>query len=83
MSDRPGREFRLERTITIGLIITLALETAGAMVWVGAAEARLSELERATESRWEVSERLARLEGETAMMREQLGRIEEAIAREN
>lgn len=74
---------KLERTITLGLIMTLVLQTAAGMIWVGAADARLSELEREVESRWGISERLARLEGETAMMRGSLQRIELSLINEN
>lgn len=74
---------KLERTVTLGLILTLVIQTAAGMIWVGAAGARLSELEREVESRWGISERLARLEGETAMMRGSLQRIELSLINEN
>lgn len=73
---------RLDKTLTIGLVVTLALETAAALVWFGAAEARLTKLERVQNDRGEVAQRLARLEGETALMRVQLARIEQALVRE-
>ncbi|MEM7728938.1 MAG: hypothetical protein AAF311_06640 [Pseudomonadota bacterium] len=73
---------KLERTVTLGLLATLFLQTAGALVWVGAADARINELEREMESRWGISERLARLEGETAIVREQLARIEHSLSAE-
>lgn len=69
-------QLKLENTVTLGLIATLLMQTAGALVWVGAADSRISDLEREMESRWGISERLARLEGETAIVREQLQRIE-------
>jgi hypothetical protein len=74
---------KLERTVTLGLIMTLVMQTAAGMIWVGAADARLNELERDVESRWGISERLARLEGETAMMRGSLQRIELSLINEN
>ncbi|MEL6688395.1 MAG: hypothetical protein AAFP97_12345 [Pseudomonadota bacterium] len=67
---------KLERTVTLGLIATVLLQTAGALVWVGAAESRIAGLEHEMNVRWGVSQRLARLEGETAIVREQLQRIE-------
>ncbi|GLQ19667.1 hypothetical protein ACFFUB_14655 [Algimonas porphyrae] len=72
---------RLERTITFGLIMTLILQTAGGLIWVGAAEARLTELEHEFESQLAISERLARLEGETAIMRSSVLRIEQTLVR--
>ncbi|MGJ8561085.1 MAG: hypothetical protein ACSHX3_12685 [Litorimonas sp.] len=74
---------KLERTVTLGLIMTLVIQTAAGLIWVGAADARLTELEREVESRWGISERLARLEGETAMMRGSLQRIELSLINEN
>lgn len=74
---------KVERTVTLGLIVTLVIQSAAGMIWVGAADARLSELEREVESRWGISERLARLEGETAMMRGSLQRIELSLINEN
>lgn len=70
---------RLERTITFGLVMTLVLQTAGGLIWVGAAEARLSELEHRFDSQLAISERLARLEGETTIMRSSLLRIEQSL----
>ena len=70
---------KLERTVTLGLVATVLLQTAGALVWVGAAESRIVGLEHEMNVRWDVSQRLARLEGETAIVREQLQRIEEHL----
>ena len=74
---------RLERTITFGLVMTLVFQPAGGLIWVGAAEARLAELEREFESQLAISERLARLEGETAIMRSSLLRIEQSLTRDD
>lgn len=74
---------RVERSVTLGLILTLIMQSAVGMIWVGGTEARLGELEREVESRWGISERLARLEGETAFMRQSLLRIEESLTHEN
>ncbi|MGB3455811.1 MAG: hypothetical protein WBG08_06200 [Litorimonas sp.] len=71
---------RLERTVTMGLVATIFLQTAGALIWVGAAESRIAELERAMDRGWGISERLARLEGETAIVRDQLIRIERSLS---
>ena len=72
---------RLDRTVSFGLVLALTLQSAGALMWVGRTEARLAELGRVQVSRAEVSQRLARLEGETAMMRGQLTRIEQVLSR--
>ena len=71
---------RLERTVTLGLIVTVIVQTAGALIWAGAAESRISGLEHEMNVRWGISQRLARLEGETAIVREQLQRIEDRLS---
>lgn len=71
---------KIERTVTLGLIATVFLQTAGAMIWVGAAESRIAALEHEMKVRWGISQRLARLEGETAIVREQLQRIEDRLS---
>lgn len=73
---------RIDRTIGMGLAMTILLQTGGAMMWAGAANARLAELEVEIQIAFDVNQRLARLEGETSMMREQLGRIESHLVRE-
>lgn len=70
---------KMERTITFGLVATLLIQTAGGLIWVGAAEARLAELEAEMDTRWVIGDRLARLEGQTTVMRQSLRRIEEAL----
>jgi len=85
MSDRQrdtGR-FQFNQTITLGLLITLLIETTGALLWVGGASARLGLLELQMNSHIEVSERLARLEGETSQMATSLSRIERELLRDH
>jgi hypothetical protein len=74
---------KIERSVTLGLIMTLVIQIAVGMMWVGGTEARLAELERELESSWRISERLARLEGETAFMRQSLLRIEQSLINDN
>ena len=74
---------KIDRSITLGLIMTLVMQTAVGMMWVGATETRLAQLEHEVDSSLGISERLARLEGETAMMRSSLQRIERSLIREN
>ena len=37
--------WRLDRSITLGVILALTLQTAGALMWTGAANERLDQLE--------------------------------------
>jgi hypothetical protein len=52
-------------------------------MWAGGANARIGELETEVQVAFDVNKRLARLEGETAVMRDQLSRIEGAVLNEN
>ena len=71
-----GMNWRLERSVTLGVIIALALQTAGALMWAGATNERLNQLEVRAEQTAPVTERLARLEEHVAYSRAALERIE-------
>lgn len=77
------KAFRIDRTITVGLILTVLVQTAGALLWAGAAEARLSTLEEKAQVNLPVSERLARLEEQMLMVRQSLTRIERRLDDKN
>ena len=79
--DRVAQNQRFDRTITMGLLVTIILQTAGAFMWAGAAEARLSFVESQIALHPGVSERLARLEGQTTQMAQSLARIERNLAK--
>ena len=74
---------QFDRTVGMGLVVTLLVQTGGALVWAGTTSARLAELETEVEVAFDVNERLARLEGQSAIMRESLKRIEQAVHDEN
>jgi len=80
MSDKP---LQLDRTITFGLVLAVGVQTAGALLWAGAAEARLSGLEAQAATAPPVAERLARLEEQMTGARQSLGRIERRLDEEN
>jgi len=73
------KTFRLDRTLTMSVVATIVLQTAGALLWVGAAEARLNALEIEAKSQPPISERLARLEEQMGMARMSLTRIEHRL----
>lgn len=66
----------IERKITAGFILTLALQTGGALVWAGAAAERISMLEQRADIARPVAERLARVEAHLEAIENQLDRIE-------
>lgn len=70
---------RVDRTVTFGLIVTVLLQTASGLIWAGAASARLSALETQIALTPGISERLARLEGQTSQIEHSLMRIERRL----
>ena len=70
---------RLERTVGFGIILTLAIQSAGALMWGGAAEVRLQNLEKSETARLLISERMARIEEQMTMARQSLSRIEHRL----
>jgi len=77
---RDTGQIRVDRTITFGLVATVLIQTAGGLVWAGAAGARLSALEAQTALTPGISERLARLEGQTVHIEQSLMRIERRLS---
>ena len=69
----------LDRRIALGVIFALFVQTAGALLWTGAAAQRLEIVEQEVAAQKGVSERLARVETELAAMRKQLDRIERKV----
>lgn len=68
--------WRLDRKITLGVVVALALQTSGALIWAGAASERLDQLEARAEAGAAANERLARLEEHAVHTRAALDRIE-------
>jgi len=68
-----------DRRISLALVLTILAQTAGALVWAGAAGERLSMVEKEVEIRRGFAERLARVEAEIEAVRLQLDRIERKI----
>ena len=66
----------IERKITAGFVLALALQTGGALVWAGAAAERISMLEQRADIARPVAERLARVEAHLEAIETQLDRIE-------
>ena len=75
--------WRFERTLTFGVVIALALQSAGALIWAGATGERLDQIERRLDDQAALSvpmaERLARLEEHALHTRESLARIEDRL----
>jgi len=68
-----------DRRLTIGVVLTVAVQTAGVLLWAGAAAERVSTLEERVREAQPVAERLARVEAELGAVRVQLDRIERKL----
>lgn len=77
------KALHVDRTITFGLVLAVLVQTAGALLWAGAAEARLSTLESQAIADMPVAERLARLEEQMIGARQSLTRIERRLDAED
>ena len=78
MSQR-AEPWRLDRNLSLGVLLALALQTSGALIWAGAASERLAQLEDQVEAQAGTNERLARLEEHAAYTRVTLDRIERGL----
>jgi hypothetical protein len=76
--------WKLDRTLTFGVVIALAVQSAGALIWAGGAGERLDQMERRLDDQGALStpvaERLARLEEHALHTRASLDRIEQRLA---
>lgn len=70
----------LRAKIPAAVIVALAIQTAGALVWAGGAAARIAALEARVQQQSAVTERLARLEEQATATRAAIERIEARLA---
>lgn len=68
--------------MTLAVLVTLGVQGAAVLLWVGAAAQRIDALERAMQAQAPVAERLARLESELGGARAALERIESRLDRQ-
>jgi len=65
--------------VPLAVVVTVVIQTAFVLLWVGRAGARLDMLEQRIEQQAGVSERLARLEEQAFAQRATLDRIENKL----
>lgn len=70
----------IERKLTLAVVVAVVLESAGVLIWAGAASERLKEVEVRVAAQAEMAERLARVEVHLELAAAQLDRIEEKVA---
>lgn len=80
MPTTPNR-WRLDRQISVALIVAVALQAAAALMWAGRASARIDEMQSRLDTQAPVAERLARLEEQASASRAALDRIEAKLER--
>ncbi|MBU4435388.1 MAG: hypothetical protein KKC14_13345 [Alphaproteobacteria bacterium] len=76
----PNR-WRLDRQVSVALIVAVALQAAAALMWAGRASARIDDMQRRLDLQAPVAERLARLEEQAIASRAALQRIEAKLER--
>ena len=74
--------WKLDRQISLGLLLALIVQTAGALLWAGRTAERIDQLELRLEAQAGVVERLARLEEQASASRTVLARIEAKLDRD-
>ncbi len=77
----PNR-WRLDRQVSVALIVAVALQAAAALMWAGRASARIDEMQSRLNAQAPVAERLARLEEQASASRAALDRIEAKLERD-
>ena len=71
--------FRIDRQVTLAVIVTVAIQAGGGLIWAGRASARIDDLQRRVDAQGETAERLARLEEQVAATRITLERLERRL----
>ena len=69
------------KRVPVAVIVALAVQTAGALVWAGGAAARIAVLEDRVGDHRQVAERLARLEEQSKATRAAVERMELRLER--
>jgi type VI protein secretion system component VasK len=70
---------KFDGRVTIAMIVALALQAGGGLVWAGRAAARMDDMEARLEAQRPVAERLASLEAQMRLAQKSLDRIERRL----
>jgi hypothetical protein len=77
----PANRWRLDRQVSVAVLVAVALQAAVALMWAGRASARIDDMQRRLDTQAPVAERLARLEEQAGAARAALDRIEAKLER--
>jgi outer membrane murein-binding lipoprotein Lpp len=72
-------DWKLDRQVSLAVIVAVVLQAGGALLWAGQAAARIDELESRVEAQGPLAERMARLEEQASAARAALDRIERKL----
>jgi hypothetical protein len=81
MSVGDSNGWHLDKRVPIALIAAMSLQTAGALLWAGAAMQRIDYLEREVSASSMIGERTARVEEQMRYLRQSMDRIETKLDR--
>ncbi|MEM6852267.1 MAG: hypothetical protein AAF527_11085 [Pseudomonadota bacterium] len=70
---------RDDRRTFVAVIMTLAVQTAAALVWAGSANERITQIERRASDQADLGERVAGIESDARHIRRSLDRIERKL----
>jgi len=76
-----NKNFAFDRTLTLGMLMTLAVQTASGLVWAGGIQTRITQLEVNSQQTLPINIRLTRLEEQVSAAQATLDRIETEISR--
>jgi len=79
MTQNEANGWHLDKRVPIALIAAMVLQTAGALLWAGAAMQRIDYLEREVIASATIGERTARVEEQIRYLRQSVDRIETKV----
>ena len=77
--QQTDRSWRLDRQVTAGVLLAVALQTGGVLIWAGREATRIEVIEQRLDRQSNVSERLTRLEEQVFAARATLERMEHKL----
>lgn len=79
-NDQPtDRHWRLDRQVTAGVLLAVALQTGGVLIWAGREATRIEVIEQRLDRQSNIAERLTRLEEQVVAARATLERVEHKL----
>jgi hypothetical protein len=77
--ERISPGWRMDRQVTLAVLLALVVQTAGSLIWAGRAAERLDQLEHQVAGQDDALQRLARLEEQATQIEAALRRVEQKL----